>query len=81
MDIVMNTIPLEEAQAKLSELIDGLRPGEEVVIVRGEKPVAKLVGEIPSESKPREPGKGKGHILFMAEDFDSPLEDFKEYME
>jgi prevent-host-death family protein len=77
----MNTIPLEEAQAKLAELIDHLRPGEEVVIVRGEKPVAKLVSEISPRSNTREPGKGKGHILYMAEDFDSPLEDFKEYME
>jgi antitoxin (DNA-binding transcriptional repressor) of toxin-antitoxin stability system len=77
----MNTIPLEEAQANLPELIDHLQPGEEVMIVRGEKPVAKLVGETSSEQKPREPGKGKGHILYMAEDFDAPLEDFKEYME
>jgi hypothetical protein len=29
----------------------------------------------------RVPGKGKGHILYMADDFDAPLEDFKEYME
>ena len=77
----MNTIPLEEAQANLPELIDHLQPGEEVMIVRGETPVAKLVGEISPERIKREPGKGKGHILYMAEDFDSPLEDFKEYME
>jgi antitoxin (DNA-binding transcriptional repressor) of toxin-antitoxin stability system len=77
----MNTIPLEEAQANLPELIDHLKPGEEVMIVLGETPVAKLVGEISIEHKPREPGKGKGQILYMAEDFDSPLEDFKEYME
>ncbi|MGA2799314.1 MAG: type II toxin-antitoxin system Phd/YefM family antitoxin [Thermoguttaceae bacterium] len=77
----MQTIPLEEAQANLPELIDHLQPGEEVLIVRGEKPVAKLVGETSSERIQREPGKGKGHILYMAEDFDSPLEDFKEYME
>lgn len=77
----MNTISLEESQAKLPQLIDHLRPGEEVVIVRGEKPVAKLISEIHPESKSREPGKGKGQIVFMSEDFDAPLEDFKEYME
>jgi hypothetical protein len=30
--------------------------------------------------KPRVPGRGKGKIIYMAEDFDAPLEDFAEYM-
>jgi prevent-host-death family protein len=77
----MNTISIAEAQAKLSELIDRLQPGEEVMIVRGEEPVAKLIGELPPQKKPRKPGCLRNHILFMAEDFDAPLEDFKEYME
>lgn len=30
--------------------------------------------------KPRTPGRGKDKIIYMAEDFDAPLEDFAEYM-
>ncbi|MHB1422570.1 MAG: DUF2281 domain-containing protein [Gemmataceae bacterium] len=29
---------------------------------------------------PRQPGLLKDKILYMAEDFDAPLEEFKEYM-
>jgi antitoxin (DNA-binding transcriptional repressor) of toxin-antitoxin stability system len=38
------SITIEEAQAKLLQLIEGLSPGEEVVITANEVPVAKLVG-------------------------------------
>ena len=34
------------------------------------------------DGKPRPQfGSGKADILYMAEDFDAPLDDFKEYME
>jgi len=59
-----------------------LAPGEEIVITENQQPVAKLVSEQP-KTKPSRPGPGvcKGEILYMAPDFDAPLEDFKEYME
>jgi len=75
------TVTIEEAQAHLVELIDKLNPGEEVVIIRNEQPIARLVGEPSHVRKPRQPGSAKGKILYMADDFDAPLEDFKEYME
>jgi len=77
----MNMVTIEEAQAKLPELIAKLAPGEEVVITRDEQPVARLVGEPRRVRKPRQPGSAKDKILYMADDFDAPLEDFKEYME
>lgn len=39
----MPTITIQEAQARLSELIHRLAPGDEVVIVENDEPVAKLV--------------------------------------
>ena len=77
----MLTVTLEEAQAQLPKLIEQLRPGEEIIITRDQKPVARLVGEAQPERKPRRPGTLKGSVLYMAPDFDAPLEDFKEYME
>jgi len=37
------TITIDEAQAKLRELIHRLAPGEEVIITENQEPVAKLV--------------------------------------
>jgi hypothetical protein len=45
--------------------------------------LAALAQEAPScQKKVRRPrfGSGKNDILYMAEDFDAPLDDFKEYM-
>lgn len=72
-------ITVEEAQATLKDLIGKLAPGEEVVITENERPVAKLVSA--DKPKERQLGTMKGTVLYMAPDFDAPLDDFKEYME
>jgi antitoxin (DNA-binding transcriptional repressor) of toxin-antitoxin stability system len=76
----MTTVPLEEAQARLPELIAGLRPGEELVIDQKGTPVARLT-RTPRTSWPCQPGTAKGLPHWMAPDFDAPVEDFREYME
>ena len=78
----MSTVTVEEAQAKLPELIDKLVPGEEVIITRNEQPVAKLVGQQRPIRQPRRPGSAKGKLVILAEDEDDEhLKDFKDYME
>jgi antitoxin (DNA-binding transcriptional repressor) of toxin-antitoxin stability system len=77
----MPTVTLEEAQAHLARLIEGLRPGEAILITRDQKPVARLTVAEESSKPPRRLGTLKGSVLFMAPDFDAPLDDFKEYME
>ena len=76
----MSTVTIEEAQAKLSDLIHKLTPDEEVVITENNQPVARLIATTPGRPK-RKLGTLKGTVLYMAPDFDAPLEDFKEYME
>jgi antitoxin (DNA-binding transcriptional repressor) of toxin-antitoxin stability system len=49
----MSTFTLEEAQARLPQLIERLQPGEEIVITRDQKPVARLVAEERPKRKPR----------------------------
>lgn len=73
------SITVEEAQAQLSDLIQHLAPGEEIVITRDQQPVAKLVSERPSERQTRVPGNCKGMIVLAVED-DEHLQDFEEYM-
>jgi prevent-host-death family protein len=71
------TVTLEEAKARLDELIEHLAPGDEIVITREKQPVAKLVSSRPAR-KPRQPGSGKGMLTILSEE--EHLEDFKEYM-
>ncbi len=75
------TITVEEAQAKLKDLIGNLASGEVIIITENQQPVARLVGDRPTRAPRPAPGLGKGSILYMAPDFDEPLEEFREYME
>jgi antitoxin (DNA-binding transcriptional repressor) of toxin-antitoxin stability system len=76
----MPTVSLEDAQAHLPQLIDQLGPGEEIVITRDEKPVARLTPAA-APTTPRRLGTLKGTVRHLAPDFDAPLDDFKDYME
>jgi prevent-host-death family protein len=77
----MSTVTIEEAQAQLAQLIEKLQPGEEMIITSHDQPVARLVAESKPKKQPRQLGTLKGTVLYIAPDFDAPLEDFKEYME
>ncbi len=59
---------ISEAKAQLSALVEKVMAGQEVVIGKAGKPVAKLVRYEWSE-KPRRPGALKGKIK-IADDFD-----------
>lgn len=72
----MPTITLHEAQANLSEWIRRLAPGEEILIVEGDRAVARLIAADRPRTPPLPPGFLRGSVLFMAPDFDAPLEDF-----
>ncbi len=77
----MSTVTIQEAQAKLPDLIRGLTPGDEVVITENDRPVARLVRETPKQGPGLRPppGLGKGFITIVADD-EEHLKDFAEYM-
>ncbi len=75
----MASVTIEEAQAKLPQLIDQLNPGEEVVITRDGQPLAQ-VKKTARTSWPCRAGSYRKAEFWMAPDFDAPLDDFKEYM-
>jgi antitoxin (DNA-binding transcriptional repressor) of toxin-antitoxin stability system len=75
----MTTITIEDAQAKLPELIGGLAKGEELVITQGQHVVARIVGERSGPRQRLEPGFAKGMLTIVADD-DDHLKDFAEYM-
>jgi antitoxin (DNA-binding transcriptional repressor) of toxin-antitoxin stability system len=74
----MTTVTIQEAQAALPEIVESLKPGEEIIITSSEQPVAKL---IPFSAARPEPvfGSCRGKLIIVAED-EEHLEEFKEYM-
>ena len=72
----MTTVGLAEAKSKLSELVDQVERGEEIVISRYGKAVAKLVPVEPPPKVDRSAffGSLKGK-MWIADDFDAPLPD------
>jgi len=75
----MTTVTIEEAQAKLPELIRQQAPGEELQITSNGATVAKLVTVPPGVAKPRRIlGAQRGSVLSM-EHFDDPIEGLEEY--
>jgi len=68
-------VTVTEAKTQLSKLLERVGAGEEIVIRRGRKPVAKIIA-FPSERKRRVPGDLKGQI-WMSEDFDEPDEEIE----
>jgi prevent-host-death family protein len=63
---------LSEAKDQLSSLVDRAASGEEIIIAKHGKPLAKLV-PIPAKKKgPRKQVDYLG-LTYMADDFDAPL--------
>jgi len=76
----MTTLTIEEAQARLPELIDHLAADEQLVITRDQQPIARLLAEEKPQRHPRKAGSAKGLLTILVED-DEHLKDFAEYME
>jgi antitoxin (DNA-binding transcriptional repressor) of toxin-antitoxin stability system len=80
---MQTTIALEDIKVTLPELLDTPAPGDEVILTRNQQPVAKLISQAPKPALKQRPGPGlgKGMIIFIAPDFDAPLNCMKEYMD
>lgn len=74
----MTQIDLQDAKKQFLELIELAASGEEVVISKDKRPFVKL-SAIPGTKKKRTFGSAKG-LIEISDDFDEPLEDFKDYM-
>jgi prevent-host-death family protein len=66
------TVNMHEAKTTLSKLVALVEAGEEVIIIRAGRPVARLVPA--GEFSPRKLGVWRDRV-WMAEDFDAPLPD------
>ena len=65
-------INIHEAKTHFSKLLERVQAGEEIIIAKGGRPIAKLVSL--KHTKPmRQPGSAKKDAIFIAGDFDAPL--------
>lgn len=71
--VVREALGLYEAKTNLSSLVDRAAEGEEFVIMKSGRPMARLV-PIEDTKALRVPGRGKGQWR-VAKDFDAPLPD------
>jgi prevent-host-death family protein len=62
---------LYEAKTSLSRLVDRAASGEEIILSKAGKPLAKLV-PFHRSTEPRKPGGWEGQV-HISEDFDAPL--------
>lgn len=78
----MQIVTIREAKARWSDLMARAEAGEEIVLTRYGRPVAKIVGLHPApairaDAAPRRPGAWKGKI-HIAPDFDELPEEVAE---
>ncbi|MEL0022364.1 MAG: type II toxin-antitoxin system Phd/YefM family antitoxin [Rickettsiales bacterium] len=68
----MKQLSIHEAKTHLSRLVEEAAAGEEIVIAKAGKPVARLVALASGADRPRRPGSMRGKIE-IRDDFDDPL--------
>lgn len=71
--LIMQVVNIHEAKTNLSKLIEKTSKGEEVIIAKAGKPVAKL-SSYKKPLKPRKPGLWKGKV-WVADNFDDEDEE------
>jgi prevent-host-death family protein len=69
----MNTINIYEAKTRLSQLVDKAAAGEDVIVSRNGKPLARIT-QLTSAKRTVRFGLLKGKFR-IADDFDAPLPD------
>ena len=67
------TVNVHEAKTHLSRLLEAVEAGEDVVIARAGKPIARLV-PAGARTEPRTPGAWRGRVV-IADDFDETPEE------
>lgn len=74
----MKRVKVHEAKTNFSKLLGLVEAGEEVIVQRGEKPVARIV-PFAAPDRGRKAGRLRGQI-WMADDFDEIPPGFEDYV-
>ena len=74
----MQQVTINQFSQHWSNLIEAALKGEEIIIITDHQSAVKLTPVLPVKQRPKF-GSAKGMVT-MSDDFDEPLEDFREYM-
>jgi prevent-host-death family protein len=72
----MPVFNIHDAKTHFSKLLERVLNGEEVVIAKAGKPVARILPFTKDDTSPRKPGFDKGKVIIHP-DFDAPLPEFE----
>ena len=75
----METIDINQALPQIKKLLEIASTGEEIIITENNQPMVKLVSIKKDKKRPSLFGSDKD-IISISDDFDEPLEDFRDYM-
>ena len=70
----MYQINIHQAKTQLSKLVEEAAQGQDIIIAKAGKPIARLVALEKKPQLPRNPGGLKGQI-WISDDFDEPMTD------
>lgn len=73
--MVTRMVDIHKTQTTLTDLLAEVQAGTEILLVDGDKPLARLIPAGETRPRKRTPGLGRGTVLFMSDDFDDPLPD------
>jgi prevent-host-death family protein len=71
----METVTIHKAKTELSKLLKRVEAGEEIMIARGNKTIARIVPETTPVKKERVPGAWKGKFTLPDSFFDPMTEE------
>jgi len=71
----MTVYNIHDAKTHFSKLLDLVLKGEEIVIAKAGKPVARILPFVAEDFSPRVPGIDKGKLIILP-GFDAPLPEF-----
>jgi prevent-host-death family protein len=72
----MTQVSLDDARARLTDLVAAALRGEEVVIAQADQPLVRLTPIQPPKPRPTF-GSAKG-LIVLGPEFDDPLDDFRD---
>jgi antitoxin (DNA-binding transcriptional repressor) of toxin-antitoxin stability system len=79
--IIMQQKDIADAIANISSLLEAAMGGEEVVILKDNHPVVKLMPMLPEQKRwPAKAGSAIGLVTLSA-DFEEPIADFEDYLQ
>ena len=72
------TVNIHEAKTHLSQLLERVQQGEDVVIAKSGRPIARLTAFVPERRRIAPPGSLAERGYWISDDFDAPMDDLWE---